>query len=179
MRPAGAFRERVYEIVRLIPHGNIATYGYVALLAGAPRQARQVGWALHTLPPGLVWGAEGGDARRLARARVPSPKGTAESIKESTSVATEEGTSGERGVDRAEPSRVPWHRVINAQGRVSTHPDAYGTHRQIELLRAEQIDVTDDGTLVLGLEAHRWWPGPALVDALALPAELLFTLEQR
>ena len=39
--------ERIYEVVRRIPRGRVATYGQVAALAGLPRHARQVGYALH------------------------------------------------------------------------------------------------------------------------------------
>lgn len=60
--------ERIYAVVRRIPEGRVATYGQVAALAGLPRQARQVGYALHALPAG---------------------------------------------------SALPWHRVVNAQGRLS------------------------------------------------------------
>ncbi len=42
--------ERVYEVVRSIPCGCVATYGQVARLAGAPRAARSVGQALHRNP---------------------------------------------------------------------------------------------------------------------------------
>jgi len=42
--------ERVYEVVRRIPRGRVATYGQVARLAGLGRNARQVGYALHALP---------------------------------------------------------------------------------------------------------------------------------
>ncbi|HEX5409991.1 MAG TPA: MGMT family protein [Gemmatimonadaceae bacterium] len=59
---------RILAVVRRIPRGRVATYGQVALLAGLPRHARLVGYALHALQP---------------------------------------------------DSAVPWHRVINAQGRVS------------------------------------------------------------
>lgn len=59
---------RIYAVVRRIPHGRVATYGQVAVKAGLPGRARQVGYALHALPAG---------------------------------------------------SRVPWHRVINARGRIS------------------------------------------------------------
>ena len=52
-RPESDFRNQIYAAVRLIPYGRVATYGDVALWCGAPRQARQVGWALHSLPPGL------------------------------------------------------------------------------------------------------------------------------
>jgi methylated-DNA-protein-cysteine methyltransferase-like protein len=45
------FFERVYEIVQQIPHGRVATYGQIALIvAGTPRAARTVGWALNGLP---------------------------------------------------------------------------------------------------------------------------------
>jgi methylated-DNA-protein-cysteine methyltransferase-like protein len=42
--------ERIYAVVRKIPRGRVATYGQVASLAGLPRHARQVGYALHVLP---------------------------------------------------------------------------------------------------------------------------------
>ena len=35
-----------YDIVRQIPPGNVATYGQVARLAGMPRCARTVGYAM-------------------------------------------------------------------------------------------------------------------------------------
>ncbi|BDG04550.1 hypothetical protein AMOR_35460 [Anaeromyxobacter oryzae] len=38
-----------YRVVRRIPRGQVATYGEVALLAGKPRAARQVGYALAAL----------------------------------------------------------------------------------------------------------------------------------
>jgi methylated-DNA-protein-cysteine methyltransferase related protein len=125
----GRFRERVYEIVRLVPYGQVTTYGFVSTLTGMPRHARQVGWALHTLPDNLH-------------------------------------------------AVVPWHRVINAKGQVSTHPDEAGTYRQIERLRAEGISVSDDGVLVNGLAAHEWVPEPETVDHLELPAEVLFALDK-
>ena len=46
----GLFNQRVYEVVRRIPKGKVATYGQVAALAGAPRNARFVGYALHSNP---------------------------------------------------------------------------------------------------------------------------------
>lgn len=45
----GAF-ERIYTVVRKIPRGKVATYGQVARLAGNPRWARVVGYALHGNP---------------------------------------------------------------------------------------------------------------------------------
>jgi methylated-DNA-protein-cysteine methyltransferase related protein len=45
-------RERFYAVIRRIPRGRVATYGDVAALAGSPRAAREVGWALSSVPPG-------------------------------------------------------------------------------------------------------------------------------
>lgn len=47
--------EKIYEVVCNIPEGKVATYGQVALLAGNPRWARVVGYALHVNPsPGVI-----------------------------------------------------------------------------------------------------------------------------
>lgn len=42
--------EKIYQIVADIPPGRVATYGQVALLAGNPRWARVVGYALFSCP---------------------------------------------------------------------------------------------------------------------------------
>lgn len=42
--------EKIYEVVKQIPKGNVATYGQVAALAGNRRWARVVGYALHANP---------------------------------------------------------------------------------------------------------------------------------
>ncbi|HEY9900483.1 MAG TPA: methylated-DNA--[protein]-cysteine S-methyltransferase [Pantanalinema sp.] len=44
------FFERVYALVSQIPSGQVATYGQIAHLLGAPRAARAVGYALAHLP---------------------------------------------------------------------------------------------------------------------------------
>jgi len=44
------FFEQVYEVVKKIPEGKVATYGQIAALCGSPRASRQVGWALHANP---------------------------------------------------------------------------------------------------------------------------------
>lgn len=47
--------EKIYAVVKNIPEGKVATYGHVALLAGNPRWARVVGYALHVNPePGII-----------------------------------------------------------------------------------------------------------------------------
>lgn len=47
--------QRIYEVVKEIPAGRVATYGQIALRAGNPRWARVVGYALHNNPlPGVI-----------------------------------------------------------------------------------------------------------------------------
>ena len=47
--------EKVYEAVKLIPRGSVATYGQVAEAVGNRRLARVVGYALHVNPqPGVI-----------------------------------------------------------------------------------------------------------------------------
>ncbi|MBR4434834.1 MAG: MGMT family protein [Clostridia bacterium] len=42
--------ELIYEQVKRIPRGKVATYGQIAALAGNPRLSRVVGYALHVNP---------------------------------------------------------------------------------------------------------------------------------
>lgn len=42
--------EKIYDVVKQIPKGTVATYGQVAALAGNKRWARVVGYALHVNP---------------------------------------------------------------------------------------------------------------------------------
>jgi len=74
-KPTESTYQRIYAVVRRIPVGRVATYGQVAVVAGLPGHARQVGYALAALRNG---------------------------------------------------STVPWHRVINAQGRLSLERTAPG-----------------------------------------------------
>ena len=47
--------KRIYEAVKKIPKGKVATYAQVAALAGNPKMARAVGNALHKNPePGII-----------------------------------------------------------------------------------------------------------------------------
>jgi methylated-DNA-protein-cysteine methyltransferase-like protein len=106
MQGRGAYA-RIYEIVRRIPRGRVATYGQVAGLAGLPGHARQVGYALHAL------------------------------------------------VD----DDVPWHRVINAQGKVSQRSDPGCDGYQRELLEEEGVEFNARGQVPL--ERYRWEPRPS------------------
>lgn len=44
------FFDRVYNIVKEIPKGKVATYGQIAKLLGAPKFSQIVGFALHANP---------------------------------------------------------------------------------------------------------------------------------
>ena len=47
--------EKIYEQVKKIPRGKVATYGQIALMAGNPRWSQIVGYALHVNPePGII-----------------------------------------------------------------------------------------------------------------------------
>lgn len=81
-----SFTERVYTVVHGIPAGRVATYGQIAEMAGRPRAARQVGYAMHRCPANL-----------------------------------------------------PWHRVVNAQGRLSLPADSSSGLAQRRLLEAEGV----------------------------------------
>lgn len=99
---------RVWDTVRRIPRGRVATYGQIARLAGLPGHARQVGYALHDLPRG---------------------------------------------------SRVPWHRVINAQGRISARADGSAGIEQRMLLLDEGVWFDARGRV--DLEQFGWQPRSA------------------
>lgn len=100
------FRQRVLRLVAEIPPGRIATYGQIALLAGHPRAARQVGTVL-------------------------------------------------RGLSTADAERLPWYRVINAQGGISTYKVGSG-ELQRALLEAEGVRFDASGHCDLKLVA---WDG--------------------
>ena len=47
--------ELIYDVVRKITRGCVATYGQIATFAGNPRWSRVVGYALHVNPePGVI-----------------------------------------------------------------------------------------------------------------------------
>ncbi|GBD31660.1 DNA base-flipping protein [bacterium HR33] len=93
-----SMRERIYAVVRRIPRGRVATYGQIARLAGIDGHARQVGYALHSLP------AE---------------------------------------------SDVPWHRVINARGRISLPKGSHSYLLQRSLLEEEGVEFDAQGMVDL------------------------------
>ena len=50
-----AFKDKVIQVTKMIPKGKVVSYGQVALMAGVPRGARQVGWILHELGEETPW----------------------------------------------------------------------------------------------------------------------------
>ena len=101
-----SIQHEIYQVVALIPRGKVATYGQIAALAGFPRHARLVGYALN---------------RQLAP-----------------------------------DSELPWHRVINAQGRLSLHKlDMNAENLQRFKLEQEGIRFANDR---VDLKQYRWQP---------------------
>ena len=95
--------ELIYEQVKKIPRGKVATYGQIAMLAGNPRWARAVGYALHANP---------------------------------------------------DPDSIPCYRVLNRFGGLAPAFAFGGAEKQAELLRADGIEVREDGTV--DLEKNLW-----------------------
>ena len=98
-------RRAFYETVARIPYGKVATYGQVAILAGYPGRARQVGYALAGM---------------------------------------------------CEEWDLPWHRIINAQGKVSPRTGSKFHLFQYELLAGEGIAFVNNS---IDLNIYRWDPG--------------------
>lgn len=94
---------QILEVIALVPFGKVATYGQIARLAGLPKHARLVGYAL-------------------------------------------------KNIDQA--SDIPWHRIINAQGKVSTHHlNQIGENIQLNKLRDEGIVVLNGK---INLKKYQW-----------------------
>ena len=49
------FYKQIYAIVEQIPYGKVMSYGQIALIAGKPRAAREVGRAMRHCPEYLPW----------------------------------------------------------------------------------------------------------------------------
>ncbi|WP_242346488.1 MGMT family protein [Anaeromyxobacter terrae] len=112
---------RIYQIVRRIPRGRVATYGEVALAAGKPHGARQVGYALaalrgarHDVPWQRVLGAR---PRGHAAISILDPMGAAvqRELLEAEGVRFDE-----RG--RVELARHGWKKRGRAPARAKAAP---------------------------------------------------------
>lgn len=49
------FKEKVLEVVNIVPEGRVVSYGQVALMAGIPRAAQAVGQILHGFGEETLW----------------------------------------------------------------------------------------------------------------------------
>jgi methylated-DNA-protein-cysteine methyltransferase-like protein len=47
MHNQGSFFKKVYQVVKLIPHGRVTSYGAIAKYLGSGGAARMVGWAMN------------------------------------------------------------------------------------------------------------------------------------
>jgi len=91
----------IWQLVKQIPRGRVATYGQIARIAGIEGQARFVGYALHGLPRN---------------------------------------------------SGIPWHRVINSQGRISL--SGISAKYQRRLLEIEKVIFSPAGRI--DLKTFQW-----------------------
>ncbi len=99
-------QQQIYQLVRQIPVGQVATYGQIAALCGRPRHARFVGYALYQVAP---------------------------------------------------DSDIPWHRVVNAQGKVSLSPRRGGSD-ELQRWRLEAEGVVFSATGRINLRRYGWCP---------------------
>lgn len=51
----GRLRDRVYQLMAVLPNDKVTTYGDLAAMAGSPQAARVVGGVAHTGPIELPW----------------------------------------------------------------------------------------------------------------------------
>lgn len=49
-----SFYDLVYDVIKQIPSGKVATYGQIARILGSPRASRAVGYALHCNPQPII-----------------------------------------------------------------------------------------------------------------------------
>ncbi len=91
---------RIYAAIARVPRGRVATYGQIAALAELPGRARQVGYALHALPPGspIPW-------QRVVNARGEISLGGACAVRQRELLASEGVELDEGRIDLA---RYQW-----------------------------------------------------------------------
>jgi methylated-DNA-protein-cysteine methyltransferase-like protein len=95
--------QRIYRVVRQIPRGKVATYGQIAVLAGIPRQPRQVGYALFALPGGsdVPWQRVINAKGEVSRRSTPGVEGVQRAALESEGVVFD-------GRGRVDLARYQW-----------------------------------------------------------------------
>ena len=93
---------RILSVIKQVPAGSVATYGQVALVAGASN-ARMIGRILKYLPDG---------------------------------------------------SDVPWHRILNSAGMISSRGEGGPSVEQSRRLKAEGVLITVNGKV--NFKEHGW-----------------------
>jgi len=127
----GAVFARILAVVRRIPRGRVATYGQVARLAGLPRYARQVGYALHGQPPGtpLPW-------HRVINARGAISLRAIDGADETQRLRLEaEGVAFGAG-GRVPLERFQWRPTAAQLERLTTRPGRAGRAARLDPRRA-------------------------------------------
>ena len=100
-----SYYDKVYDIVKRIPAGKVATYGQIAAMTGSPKASRAVGYALHFNP---------------------------------------------------DPEHIPCFRVVNRFGGCAPAFAFGGRDVQAGMLRADGVEVSEDGFVDLG--KYLWRP---------------------
>ncbi|GAA5872144.1 hypothetical protein JCM3774_002282 [Rhodotorula dairenensis] len=126
------FNSSVYECVRRIPEGKVASYGQIARLIGHPRHSRMVGAALKVLPA------------RLSNPYLPQ-----------TASSSDGGADEPLPLPTLNPDFVPWHRVVASSGLISPRANPAATRRQAEWLEAEGVTVLPANGEGAGLDGGR------------------------
>lgn len=72
--------------------------------------------------------------------------------------------------------KVPWQRVINRYGGLSTYKVGSG-EEQRRLLEAEGVKFNADGTVELA--KYRWLPSQKMIEKLKLPADIAFRINAK
>jgi len=98
----GEAQQAIWDIVKKIPSGRVASYGRVAYFAGYPRHARMVGRALREAPDHLS---------------------------------------------------LPWHRVVNAKGKISFPAGSERAILQKGKLQSEGVTILSGR---IDLERYAW-----------------------
>lgn len=86
---------------------------------------------------------------------------------------------GARQVGRilyARGSTVPWQRVVNRYGGLSTYKVGSG-ERQYALLKKEGVTFTPNKTV--DLKKHQWRPTMQTVEKLHLPEDVVFEINRK
>ncbi|AKG21732.1 MGMT family protein [Calothrix sp. 336/3] len=98
--------DKIYDVVRQIPYGKVATYGQIATLADMPGKPRLVGYALFRV---------------------------------------------------TEEQKIPWHRVINAKGEISTSPHRLGND-DVQRSRLQEEGIEFNQQDKINLRIYQWIP---------------------